>query len=97
LLPAKCLPAFYDADMDVMQPNRHTMVRIALETLPFNLAAARRFCLEIGLAQAPGLAPALSPRTLRCWARRTEVYREHEACRYKSSAMATRRGSRDEA
>ena len=32
--------ASYDADMDVMHPNRHKMVAIALEILPFDSAAA---------------------------------------------------------
>jgi len=33
-LPARV--ASYDADMDVMHPNRHKMVSVALETLPFD-------------------------------------------------------------
>ncbi|HEX2523826.1 MAG TPA: methyltransferase domain-containing protein [Terriglobia bacterium] len=32
--------ASYDADMDIMHPNRHKMVSIALEILPFDSAAA---------------------------------------------------------
>jgi len=36
-LPARV--ASYDADMDVMHPNRHKMVDIALEILPFELSA----------------------------------------------------------
>jgi ubiquinone/menaquinone biosynthesis C-methylase UbiE len=36
-LPARV--ASYDADMDVMHPNRHKMVGIALEILPFDPAA----------------------------------------------------------
>jgi len=36
-LPARV--ASYDADMDVMHPNRHKMVSIALETLPFDSTA----------------------------------------------------------
>jgi tRNA (cmo5U34)-methyltransferase len=35
-LPARV--ASYDADMDVMHPNRHKMVSVALETLPFDPA-----------------------------------------------------------
>lgn len=35
-LPARV--ASYDADMDVMHPNRHKMVSVALETLPFDSA-----------------------------------------------------------
>ena len=37
-LPARV--ASYDADMDVMHPNRHKMVSVALETLPFDPSAA---------------------------------------------------------
>jgi tRNA (cmo5U34)-methyltransferase len=37
-LPARV--ASYDADMDVMHPNRHKMVGIALETLPFDPTAS---------------------------------------------------------
>ena len=37
-LPARV--ASYDADMDVMHPNRHKMVGIALETLPFDSSAS---------------------------------------------------------
>ena len=36
-LPARV--SSYDADMDVMHPNRHKMVDIALEILPFELSA----------------------------------------------------------
>jgi tRNA (cmo5U34)-methyltransferase len=36
-LPARV--ASYDADMDIMHPNRHKMVSVALETLPFNPAS----------------------------------------------------------
>ena len=37
-LPARV--ASYDADMDVMHPNRHKMVSVALETLPFDSSAS---------------------------------------------------------
>lgn len=37
-LPARV--ASYDADMDVMHPNRHKMVSVALETLPFDPTAS---------------------------------------------------------
>ena len=37
-LPARV--ASYDADMDIMHPNRHKMVNVALEILPFQTAAA---------------------------------------------------------
>jgi tRNA (cmo5U34)-methyltransferase len=37
-LPAKV--ASYDADMDIMHPNRHKMVNVALEILPFDPSAA---------------------------------------------------------
>jgi tRNA (cmo5U34)-methyltransferase len=39
--------ASYDADMDVMHPNRHKMVDIALEILPFDSAATIR-ALDLG-------------------------------------------------
>ena len=41
--------ASYDADMDVMHPNRHKMVAIALEILPFDPAAPIT-ALDLGLA-----------------------------------------------
>ncbi len=37
-LPARV--ASYDADMDIMHPNRHKMVNVALEILPFDPSAA---------------------------------------------------------
>jgi tRNA (cmo5U34)-methyltransferase len=44
-LPARV--ASYDADMDLMHPNRHKMVDIALEIIPFELQAAIT-ALELG-------------------------------------------------
>jgi len=44
-LPARV--ASYDADMDVMHPNRHKMVSVALETLPFD-ASATFTALDLG-------------------------------------------------
>jgi ubiquinone/menaquinone biosynthesis C-methylase UbiE len=44
-LPARV--ASYDADMDVMHPNRHKMVSVALETLPFD-ASATVTALDLG-------------------------------------------------
>lgn len=44
-LPARV--ASYDADMDVMHPNRHKMVDVALEILPFD-PAAKITALDLG-------------------------------------------------